>query len=180
MNLSVKEKLKLIELTESAHYVLEYGCGESSVLLSRSKNLRKLVSVESDPEWAEKISQYGFNNHQVHYIEINAKSGDWGEPQDSKFRDQWILYPMQVFAEQKLDVIFVDGRFRVACCATAYLKLEQSGLLIVHDYQRTEYHTIEEFFNVEGRCEQLAWFKKKPEKEAEALRCFCDHAYITF
>mmetsp|Transcript_13296 Transcript_13296/g.28869 ORF Transcript_13296/g.28869 Transcript_13296/m.28869 type:complete len:343 (-) Transcript_13296:211-1239(-) len=81
-----------------------------------------------------------------------------------------------------LDVVFVDGRFRIACALKALLYLveiegesrivprgDDLGLLIVHDYHRSKYAEIEKHYDVVKRADELVVLRPKQNLSFEAL-----------
>ena len=69
-------------------------------------------------------------------------------------------------AKQHKIVVLVDGRFRVACFLKMLKSMAPQDLnstqILIHDYERPEYHVIEEFAELVGRRGRLALFHPKP------------------
>ena len=60
-----------------------------------------------------------------------------------------------------VDIVFVDGRYRVACGAIAYDYLKKDGVLVVHDFNRKQYHILLKFYYVEKSADILAILRKR-------------------
>jgi hypothetical protein len=99
---------------------------------------------------------------------------DWGIPTDKSYRSRWPTYSREVFKEQiPFDLVFVDGRFRVACALAALLELKNPFRVLIHDFpNRPQYHILLPFFEVENQVGRLVVLLPKPgfnRSEAEKL-----------
>ena len=62
---------------------------------------------------------------------------------------------------KNFDLVFVDGRFRVACVLQTILNCK-NPIILVHDYpDRGYYHIIEKYLNVIEAKNSLYVFRKK-------------------
>ena len=105
------EYLKQLDFSEKK--VFEYGSGNSSLFWA--KVAKKVVSIESDREWYEKIySQNKYNNLEIKLIS------------DLQSYDREILN-----YEDGFDVIIIDGKNRYQCSQEAIKKLKPGGLIIL-------------------------------------------------
>jgi hypothetical protein len=102
----------LSQLDFSGKTVFEFGAGHSSVFWSR--RAARVVSVEHDRTWHERLRARLPASHELHLIEDPA------------------AYP-QALAQrsERFDVIVVDGIERRACCAAAVARLQPGGLVIL-------------------------------------------------
>jgi hypothetical protein len=102
----------LDQLDFSGRTVFEFGAGNSSLYWSR--RAARVVSVEHDRAWYERLRVRLPAGHELHLVE------DPGE------------YP-RVLARyaERFDVIVVDGIMRRACCAAAVAHLAPGGLVIL-------------------------------------------------
>ena len=126
----------------------EYGMGESTVLACNAPSVKKVYAVDSIRHWIEWVQ----NNlviadtrgkAMLYYVDIGAESPDgapsenWGHPLDTSKIDDWWKYSsfMQVHnIKETPDLVYVDGRFRVACALKSWELLADDGFLIVDDY----------------------------------------------
>lgn len=91
--------------------VFEFGCGNSSIFWAGL--VRELVAVESDPEWAGIVRNFGLRN--LTLIE---------EPD----RDRYTTSLERAGGE--FDIVVIDGRFRQACVAPACRVVKRDGMII--------------------------------------------------
>ncbi|OEK01789.1 hypothetical protein BFP97_09795 [Roseivirga sp. 4D4] len=120
---------------------LEYGCGTSTLYyLDFLPKETKWYSIEHHEEWFKKIHA---SNDRDNLELIHVLIGD-NEP-SSLEDDDYVNYPEQF---GKFDFILVDGIRREHCIQKAHDLLTDDGLLIVHDSNREQYHSlIKEFPN---------------------------------
>ena len=123
----------------NASSYFEYGCGGSTTLVDSYSNIKRIISVDSCLEWIEKTKQQISDASKVNfcYIDINANCKAWGTPRNKDKISNWIKYPNSILEQKEsFDLIFVDGRFRVACCAAAAIKMSKDSFLLLHDCER--------------------------------------------
>ena len=104
----------------------EFGIGGSTVLAIRS-GLERVVAVDSDPDWVDAARRHPeiaaaiqAGRADIHHADIGPVA-QWGHPSDPGHIWSWPAYiatAWDVWAQRNEmpDLIFVDGRFRVACC----------------------------------------------------------------
>ena len=144
-------------ICEAKHGYIEYGMGESTSMLIANRPELPSCSVESDRDflmaWRDaQPESYKQSNHVAVHAFIGPTKG-WGYPANDRFRHLWPAYCMLPFAisEQacNADVVFVDGRFRVACALNALLSITRNFTLLVHDFNRIEYYVLLKYFEYE-------------------------------
>jgi hypothetical protein len=147
------------ELGSGVETYLEFGMG-GSTLLAVQAGIRNIVAVDSDAKWVEEVrSSPMFASHveqgraSLLYADIGPIER-WGRPVDTTPVPKWTTYltlPWQELDRRGLvpDLIFVDGRFRVACCfsiflaSVARLATEGGPRVLIHDFtRRTAYHSV--------------------------------------
>ena len=161
------DELALFEsLLRQASHVLEYGCGGSTALAACCRDLR-LFGVESDPVWLRKLEAHpalrsasATGRVSLNYVNIGP-TRKWGKPLNENCRDNWPLYSSLPWSTQSdYDLIFVDGRFRVACILHAILKARRDALVVVHDFwNRSHYHVVLPFLDWKQSCGTLGVFE---------------------
>ena len=135
----------------------EFGSGGSTNLASYYK--LKVYSVESDALWHNKLKQ---NNINATYITIDLKANLWGYPgKDTTVKD-WKKYFQAYQSKYKADIIFIDGRFRIICGLDIFSKIRNDTLVLVHDYNRDDYHILEKYYIKVGEWGSLCAFFKNP------------------
>jgi hypothetical protein len=91
-----------------------------------------------------------------------------GCPKDDSKIDEWHLYPSAIEEYDNLDLVLVDGRFRIACCIKSHPKV--NGFILLHDSQRKEYEDAGLFLEHFKTVGSLTAFRKKtPEVPLEEL-----------
>jgi predicted O-methyltransferase YrrM len=51
--------------------------------------------------------------------------------------------------QQSIDLVFIDGRFRVACCLKCYNVIKDDCLIIFDDFlNRPYYHIVLDYFDI--------------------------------
>ena len=132
------EILLLRSCLAKAKSYYEFGCGGSTLLSCEYNQLETIISVDTSLEWInltkEKVSD---KRVQFVYIDINADPHNWGQPRDESMKDNWINYPLSIMEHRRyFDLILVDGRFRVACCGAASMRMSKDSILLLHDCDR--------------------------------------------
>ena len=161
------------------HYQ-EFGVG-GSTLMAMHSGLESIVSVDSDADWvaaacrnAEIGAAISSGRADIRHADIGPV-GQWGYPRNLEHMQSWPAYiatAWDVWSERSKmpDLIFVDGRFRVACCLSVIL-LAKSGLhstqelrVLLHDVgpERPCYDGVFEFFDVVESVNTLRVMKIKP------------------
>lgn len=152
---------------EEASCILEYGSGGSTVLASELTD-KRIVSVESDPDWAAMMRAWFVQNPgasavDLRHVDIGATK-DWGHPVDSAQWRKYPAYPLKVW-EQDIapDVVLVDGRFRAGCALATAFRTQKPVTLLFDDYApRKAYHAVEEFLGQPEKIGRLAVFDISP------------------
>ncbi len=154
---------------ESAECYLEYGSG-GSTLFAISKGVNIIYSVESDLQWAEKLSEMisegGFSMDQriqIEGIDIGPTKA-WGMPVDESGKERYPNYPTLVWQSIERggvlpDVILIDGRFRVACFCECVMRAKPGTVILFDDYPpRPHYNVVEDLVKPEMIIGRMAVF----------------------
>ncbi len=157
---------------------LEYGSGQSTLFFAQ--RLKKLVSIEHDPAWYEKVKQkltdLGIDNVEYHLIpESNPKKlskKEFGKYLDSlsghEERPEFANYYNKVndYPDNFFDFVLIDGRARVKCGLNAIDKLKPGGIFVLDNSERSRYqplhHALQSWPRVEtttGLTNTTFWFK---------------------
>jgi hypothetical protein len=143
---------------------LEYGVG-GSTLHAFQMGARHLVSVDSSKDWINAVQQQLSNAAHVDllYCDI-GQVGAWGRPTCDEGLYAYHTYmvaPWNIVHEKKLEpqLIFVDGRFRVACFLYSLICATPGAIILFDDYMnRKHYHIVEEFCSRRGNYGRMAMF----------------------
>ena len=143
----------------------EFGIGGSTLLALRS-GLETIVAVDSDPQWIGAARENREISQAIEAGRVCIRHADigpvqqWGHPRDRSHMQNWPSYiatAWDVWSERGEfpDLVFVDGRFRVACCLSTILLAAASGTtgglrVMLHDVgpQRAYYDEVFRFFDV--------------------------------
>ena len=134
--------------------ILEFGCGGSTLLFANTG--KSVTSVESDRYFSNQVSSHILtlklqDRVRVFWVDIGPTK-TYGQPWKITgwyFSRRYSSYSRAVFNSYQdlkvVDMVFVDGRFRVACVMSSLLNIEKNFTLVVDDYfDRPEYHVISE------------------------------------
>ena len=125
--------------------VFEYGSGGSTLFYQ--KHVKKIISIEHDRIWYEKMLKYlkkkdlFFNNYFLIEPEKSKKKDDsqstskvYSNMSFKKYVNSMDKYPQKYF-----DVIFIDGRDRNSCVKKSITKIRQDGIIILDNSEREIY-----------------------------------------
>ena len=154
--LSEEDEKMFYRYLDKASVYFEYGSGGSTYQASIRDNIKKIYSVESDIEWQSKLKYGTIQNSNVTYIfnEMNTLPNTWGYPGKNATDIQKKNYSNQIrnlSKEEKasIDLVFIDGRFRVACCLKCYEIIKDDCLIAFDDFlYRPQYHIVLNYFDI--------------------------------
>lgn len=110
---------------------LEFGLGGSTLLALRH-GAKQVVAVDSDPRWVTAAREHpeirpaiASGAASLLHADIGP-TGDWGHPRSMEDKHRWTAYIRLAWEEWARrgalpNLIYVDGRFRVACCLSVAL-----------------------------------------------------------
>jgi hypothetical protein len=129
---------------------VEYGMGESTTILVQNRPMLPAWSVESDEAFLLEWKQAnGFTDGKLIHAHLGSVKS-WGYPSTDRYAHLWpayCLYPYALYsASCYADLVFVDGRFRVACAISSLLSIRHDFTLLVHDFTRAEYALMLKYF----------------------------------
>ncbi len=148
-----------------ASAILEYGSGGSTLLGARLG--KKIVSVESDRDWADRLSAelVPFPDAMLHYVDIGPTE-KWGMPSRPRFHGRFHRYALSVWDRPDLcdpDLVLIDGRFRAACLVSVMLRARRPTTVLFDDYEdRPFYHGVEKLARKEETVGRMARFVVTP------------------
>lgn len=168
--MSSNDKKMFYNYLNKANVYFEFGSGGSTYQANVRKNIKKIYSVESDIEWHIKLKNK-LKNDKIKYIfnEMNTKPNTWGNPGEHATDIQKINYSDQIKKLKKediqnIDLILIDGRFRVACCLKCYDLINDECLIAFDDFlNRTYYHVVLDYFDIVDKTidNRMVILKKK-------------------
>ncbi len=125
----VREKISKI----SNLRVFEWGSGNSTLFWS--KYATKVVAIEHDKEWYEKVKKRIPSNVDLRYIELKY-DGDYCRAINDE--------------DDCFDIICIDGRDRTRCALNSLNKLSNKGIIIFDNSDRTEYKDGYDYLTANG------------------------------
>ena len=166
-----KKDLKLFnKYIKNCNIYFEFGSGGSTYEASIQKNIKKIYSVESDKIWHNKLKEKITHNNIIYlYNEMKTLPNNWGQPGKDATNEQKINYSNKIVnldknEKDKIDFIFIDGRFRVACCLKSYNNSNENCIIAFDDFlNRKQYHIVLNYFDIIERTEdnRMVILKKK-------------------
>ena len=123
----IKERIK------PDHVIFEFGSGNSTFFYA--KTALKVISVEHDKQWFDKISKSKPSNSEMIYCELENGQN---------------YCKMPLTCNEKFHLIIVDGRDRVNCCLQLVDALTEDGVVILDDSEREFYAPAVEFLISRG------------------------------
>ena len=168
--LAPNDKKMFYKYLKNASVYFEFGSGGSTYQAGIAENIKKMFSVESDMEWQNKLKQ-NITNSKINYIynEMDAKQRSCGYPGKNATDLQKISYSNHIKNinkedQKNIDLVFIDGRFRVACCLKCYDVVSDSCLIAFDDFlNRSNYHVVLDYFDVIDKTsdKRMVILKKK-------------------
>jgi len=164
-------------LLAGARTVIEYGTG-GSTLLALGAGVSRLVSVETDLGWIGKLREMpaiaeAERQGRLIFVHVDiGPVGKWGKPIDGSGAARYATYASAPWSHCHVpDVVFVDGRFRVACALETVLQSVGNTKIAFHDFwKRPQYHVVLPFVECIDRVDSLAVFKRLTPFNESAAR----------
>jgi protein O-GlcNAc transferase len=151
----IKDKDLFYKYLNNSKIYFEYGSGGSTYQASIRDNIIKIYSVESDKEWLNTLEQKITSKNVIYmFNEMNVQPNTWGHPGPNSTQLQRINYSNQIreltLDEQKsIDLILIDGRFRVACCLKCFDIINNDCLIVFDDFlDRPKYHVVLNYYDI--------------------------------
>lgn len=147
-----EEHFFLSHLTKDMR-VLEYGSGDSTLAIASL--VKELVSIEHHDDWYRKMANVIPSNVKLYFMRPDSQpSIQYDDGTYENFKS-YIELPIIINdKKEKFDVIFIDGRARVACASICHLLGHKDTLVFIHDFnhpeekwRRSEYYEAEKYLN---------------------------------
>ncbi len=144
------DKVMFYKYLNKATMYFEFGSGGSTYQASIRDNIEHVYSVESDKYWSDKLKQtLAKHNHKVTYLfnDMGTTADTWGAPGKTATKDQLRKYSDQIVMldpeiSNKLDLILIDGRFRVACCLKCFNVINDNCVIAFDDFLKRPYYNV--------------------------------------
>jgi len=127
---------------DKAKVYFEYGAGGSTYQASIRKNIVKMYSVESDPDWYKKVCENIQNKEKARiiYKDLNTRKNK-GYPGKIPIEDCWVYSNViKTIKANTVDLVLIDGRFRVACALKCFNNITKDAFIIFDDFLKRSYY----------------------------------------
>jgi hypothetical protein len=160
------QRLLTDTISRFGHRYMEFGMGGATILAAQAG--RDIVAVDSNAAWVKRVGEHSDVADSIKAGRVSLLHADigrvseWGFPADQGRAGAWPDYIRLPWTEwtrrrERPDLIFVDGRFRLACCLSAIVALGGSlspddmprVLLQDFDVMRPYYRPVLDFFEPE-------------------------------
>jgi UDP-glucose 4,6-dehydratase len=126
-HLTQKDKMMFYKYLDNCKYYFEFGSGGSTYKAFNTKKIEKIYSVESDKSWYDIINKINKNNKESYLllVDLECEKNTFGHPGKNSKREDWKRYSDTIINignenSKKIDLVMIDGRFRVACCLKCF------------------------------------------------------------
>lgn len=170
---SCNDKNMFYRYLDNCSNYFEFGSGGSTYQASQRINIKKIHSVESDNTWHLKLKNMLKDKNNINFIynEMKTKPKTWGNPGKNSTKEERKSYSDQIcnLSEEdakNIDLVLIDGRFRVACCFKTFNQTKKDCLVIFDDYlNRKFYHVVEKYYDIIDKTEdkRMVVLKKKED-----------------
>ncbi len=172
---------------DKTNVYFEYGSGGSTYQANIRDNIKKIYSVESDKEWLNNLMKYENKKTVFFYNEMCTLPNTWGNPGKNATVIQKVNYSnhmkkLSKEEQEDIDLVFIDGRFRVACCLKCFDIIKNDCLIVFDDFlNRPQYHIVLDYFNIVEKTidNRMVILKKKinvsiPQKLIAKYELICN------
>ncbi len=154
-------------LSEVARFMFEHG-------------VWNLQAVDDDLNWIKEAELDRFfafflqkKRLLFHHADIGPQQA-WGYPATGP-NPLWLRYHQEVWQKivdpERINLVFLDGRFRVACACQALLRCGPGITLYVHDFwPRRNYHVLLEFMELQDRAGSAAVLRLQEKEKPKTWR----------
>lgn len=178
---NIEEEQLLLSHLKPDMRVLEFGLGISTLTIAPL--VKELISIEHQRKYHDEFNGKLPPNVTAYYIEKNREPS--ANYDDGTFKDfeNYVTFPL-TFIDSiswqgdlantgKFDVIYIDGRARVACAEyAAKYYLKPGGLIFIHDYKhpnekyrRREYEVVEQFLELKAHVFAMGLFTVREQPQ---------------
>ena len=159
-----KREINCIEnYLKSSDTMIEWGAGGST--LSFSKKTKFYVSIEDSKIWYKRVLKAINKEPELKkkVVILNIKSNE-ARSFPSK-RSEFIDY-IEIVKKlnHKWDKVLIDGRARVYCGIEVKPYLKKDSIIFLHDFQRSKYESLFEYYELIESVDKLAVLKLKDQR----------------
>lgn len=171
-HLETNDVILFYKYLDKATVYFEYGSGGSTYQASIRTNIAKIYTVESDTEWQNKLKHNIQHNNIVYFLnEMDTRPNTWGHPGPNSTPTQRIEYSNYIThlnndEKQTIDLVLIDGRFRVACCLKCFDVIKPGCFIAFDDFlNRKQYHIVLDYYTIVEQTSDncMVILQKKPD-----------------
>ena len=142
------DKLLFYKYLDRATEYMEFGSGGSTYQASVRPNIKSITVIESDISWINTLrSKISHPSIKFNYIDIESMPNSWGNPGKDCSKEKMKKY--SDIEIPQVDMILIDGRFRVACCLKLFEKITSECFIAFDDFlNRNQYHVVLDFYTI--------------------------------
>lgn len=159
-------------LDRSSNY-FEFGSGGSTYQAIIRSNIKKVYSVESDKTWYNIIkSKINNDNFYYFFIDLKSKPNNLGYPGNCSI-DEYrnysdIISYIPKNLSNEIDLILIDGRFRVSCALKVFTVINKKTKVIFDDFlDRPQYKIVLKYYKIIESTKDKSMVVLKKRKNIE-------------
>jgi len=182
IRMTINETARMIQHfsnVKAAYY--EFGMGGSTHLACAFlPPSARLYSMDSNQKWVRNTAadpciqkMIAEGRASVKLVNI-GETGEWGMPVGSTHMHLWADYSTSIVAykDENVDLVLVDGRFRIACALESWLQFPQATI-VMHDfydpYHILDYVKLLEVFEKVESTDTLISLRMKPSVSRKTI-----------
>ena len=158
---SNEELIAFISFLTKDNIFFETGSGCSSIIAKYYA--KKTISIEGSKTWYEEGIKNGLKNSII-FKNLKTDNQNWSIPGNKSNLEDWKNYFQSYKEEYNADIIFLDGRFKVATAMDIFNKIKDDTIILIHEYKsRPSYFILENYYNYIYHWNTLYALIKKKE-----------------
>lgn len=145
------DKRMFYKYLDRASKYFEWGSGGSTCAAAKKSNIKEVISVESDKSWHKAMREtiVGKSHVKLLFIDLHCAPNTWGRPGPTCPKLDQRAYSNQIVGQNGIDLVLIDGRYRVACCLKAHSVVDDNCVVLFDDFlDRPQYHSVLAYYNV--------------------------------
>ena len=158
---------------------LEFGSGYSTTLALKQNGI-EIISVESDPAYLERLQKFTSSlpkvSNSLEFLHADiGPTKEWGYPVDSIGKSVFLNYTNEIWKQLKIkkfkpDLIFIDGRFRVASFLMSLMEAPGAQIIFDDYMDRPEYQLVQDLLPLSFSVGRLGVFRVPLELSPDMRR----------
>lgn len=163
-HLSDIELVAFLSFLRNNTIFFETGSGCSSLIAKYFT--KKSYSVEGCKLWYERGIKNGLKDNLI-FKDLKPDNPTWSYPGKNSNINDWKNYFQSYNSNYNADVIFIDGRFKVATAMDIFDKINNDTIVLIHEYTyRKLYFVLENYYQYIYHWGTLVAFIKKKNIES--------------